>query len=217
MTSYIKKTECKRCGKCCTKGGPVLHIEDKTLVEEGHIPINRIITIRSMEPAHSPHINTVEPAASEMLKISGQGKEWTCAFFQPSLNNCGVYKTRPIECKLLFCEDTAGISAVIGKELLQRSQIIDKNTELFDFVQNHENECPFSMLHEMAGQSRKGTSLPENSRADISKLIAKDLVLRDKGIAHFRFSVEEELFYLGRPMYFSLPYYGLHPEHFLPS
>jgi hypothetical protein len=43
---------CRQCGTCCRKGGPAIHREDKKLLENGHIPLRYLFTIRKNEPVY---------------------------------------------------------------------------------------------------------------------------------------------------------------------
>ena len=51
----MKKIECKRCGTCCIKGGPVLHSVDLALITEGVIRPDQLVVIRHGEPAYNPY------------------------------------------------------------------------------------------------------------------------------------------------------------------
>ena len=62
---------CQRCGVCCEKGGPSLHIKDRRLVDSGRIPARCLFTIRQGELARDNVKGTLEPMAAELIKIKG--------------------------------------------------------------------------------------------------------------------------------------------------
>ena len=112
--------ECKRCGTCCIKGGPSFHIEDRSLIDEGYIPAKHLYTIRIGEQVCDNRIDKIISAPSEIIKIKGQGNNWTCFFYEEAENKCNIYQFRPVECRLLNCRDTREIEQIFGKDLLTR-------------------------------------------------------------------------------------------------
>ena len=79
-------TSCIRCGTCCKKGGPALHLEDKEILLAGHIKRESLITIRKGELALSPLSGRPGPVEKELVKIAGKGKGWVCCFFDEKKN-----------------------------------------------------------------------------------------------------------------------------------
>ena len=89
-----QQDDCKRCGTCCTSGGPALHTEDLALVRAGRLPLAQLITIRSGEIAHNPLTNSLQPVKKELVKISGVGRQWNCCYFDPEEKGCTIYDKR---------------------------------------------------------------------------------------------------------------------------
>lgn len=81
---------CKRCGTCCSKGGPALHMDDLPLIRDHRLALSELITIRLGEPVFSPLVNAIEPSRTELIKVSGRNGSWTCRFFLLGENGCGI-------------------------------------------------------------------------------------------------------------------------------
>lgn len=185
---------CKQCGTCCRKGGPALHANDLNLLKKKIIPITTLVSLREGEPVFSPLSGTIEPAEKELVKLSATNS-WCCPFLQTDKNQCSIYQHRPVECKLLKCWDTAGITEIIFQNVLNRWDIIDSDNPLWQLIKLHDKECAFGMLQETKSETKK------------EQIIARDLALREQAINKFNISLQEELFYFGRPMFKSLDFF----------
>ena len=208
MSKNTIKTECDRCGICCTKGGPSLHCEDKNLLLNNRLNLEHLITIRKGEPVLSLSTGSPEPNQSEIVKIKGRGTEWTCIFFQEKEAKCTKYEDRPLECSLLKCWETADLEKVAGKSLLNRYDILAPQDPIIPFTKAIDEQCPLEKLDLMlSGLSR------ENSRhqamADLTHLVNTDLAIRSQAFAELRFSLDLELFFFGRPIFKILNQYGI--------
>ncbi len=118
------QTECKRCGMCCTKGGPALHSQDLELVHGGQLPIEKLITIRKGELAHNPLTGAVQPVKSELVKIKGTGKDWRCTYFNNAARGCTIYGSRPLSCRTLKCWAPDELLKIVEKDTLSRMDIL---------------------------------------------------------------------------------------------
>src|SRR4030065_1553251 len=127
-------TRCIRCGTCCKKGGPSLHLEDKKILLAGHIKRESLITIRKGELAFFPLSGRPEPIEKELIKIAGKGKGWVCFFFDEKESSCAIYAHRPLECRLLKCWDTAQLLSVIGKETMTRTDILGEDEPVMRLI-----------------------------------------------------------------------------------
>lgn len=65
------QTGCRRCGTCCEKGGPSLHLADKPLVVDGQIPARCLFTLRKGERVRDNVAGTLVPLEREIVKIRG--------------------------------------------------------------------------------------------------------------------------------------------------
>ncbi len=201
------KSECKRCGTCCIKGGPSLHLEDKGLLTSGHIKIEQLITIRRGEMAYLPLHDEPEPTTKELVKIGGKGKDWECTFLKRDEMLCTIYEHRPLECRLLECRDTSALESIAGQNSLTRADIIASDNPINEFIQFHEVNCPVPA----PDQIRMALSSEEESKvlARLTELVCRDIAVRAEVVGRFDIPLPVEIFYFGRPIHIMLNAYGL--------
>ena len=191
-----KQSECSRCGTCCANGGPALHIQDRELIESGSIPISHLITIRKGELVHNPVNNLLQAAKNELIKINGVGKQWSCFYFDPDLQGCTIYDRRPAACKALECWDTEAVEQLIEKDLLSRTDLIDRDDPLYQAVLEHEANFPCPDLEAILQQGGS----PAQSR-ELEDAANREVILRTELVSRAGLSLGEELFYFGRPLF----------------
>jgi len=192
------QNECKRCGTCCEKGGPALHIQDLSLIEKGFLPFEQFITIRIGELAHDPVLNSIEPVKTELIKIRGIKGSWACIFYDKVRNRCTIYDHRPLACKVLKCWDTDDILGLAGKDLLSRLDIVKEGNPLRKLVIEHEELFPCPDLKTI---SRTVSRSSNKTVKKLERIINKDLAYRIRAIDEFNLSVAQEMFYFGRPLF----------------
>ena len=200
------QTQCKRCGICCTKGGPALHKNDLPLVTRGVLPIKRLITIRRGELVFKPDDDVPQPAECELIKISGTGKEWQCFYYNEDNEGCMIYQDRPQSCNELKCWNTDAVEQIIEKDTLSRFAIIAEDDPIYSVVKEHEICCPCPDMKEIrnAVQQQEDFDL-----AILEKLINDDISIRTATVQKMKISLAEELFYFGRPVFQLLQQIGL--------
>lgn len=203
-----RKTECDRCGTCCLKGGPALHIEDRELIHSGRLKPEHLITIRKGEPVFSPAAYRPEPAQSEIIKIKGRGADWTCLFFSAPYSSCSIYEHRPLECSLLKCWDTTALEKVAAKGLLSRFDILAPQEPLLPLIKKHEHECSLERLEQLLADLQ-GKDFPEKVIAELTDLVNRDLKIRTRACDTFHVSLTLELFFFGRPLFKILEQFGV--------
>lgn len=194
-----KITDCIRCGTCCKKGGPVLHLEDKEILRQGHIGYEHLVTLRKGERAYNPLKEVPEPIHRELIKIAGTGRGWGCSFYDEATASCAVYQHRLLECRLLKCWDTSGIVSVIGRNTLRRSDIINPGDPVLELIEKHERECPYheieSLISAFAGKQKKTTALFR-----MKELVHNDLSIRNFAFSELGLKREFGMFIFGRPV-----------------
>jgi Fe-S-cluster containining protein len=195
---------CQRCGTCCRQGGPALHDEDRSLLENGGLTTAELVTVREGEPAHDPLQDAVMPAAAEFIKIRGQGGSWSCTFFETEANSCRIYRQRPLECNLLFCRDTAPLEEVIGKDLLTRKHLLSEDDPVLVLIDRLEEESPYQRVNELLAMNTPSDEQIEQ----LTSLVRRDLAIRQAFLNHFPDREKEELFIFGRPLFLVLAPYG---------
>ena len=210
MSKRRPKTECERCGTCCVKGGPALHIEDKKLLLQKFITRKSLITIRKGEPVFSLEANRPECARTELVKLKGLNNEWSCIFYDQISSSCSIYQHRPLECLLLKCWDTVELEAVVGKRLLSRFDIISSHEPVVKYIHRHENECSLEILDQLTIHQNK--NINENTLAELTELVNIDLALRSEAIMRLNLNLDLELFYFGRPLFKILSQFAFIPR-----
>ncbi len=190
----MKKIECKQCGTCCIKGGPVLHSDDLPLLTKKVIQPDQLVVIRQGEPAYNPTSDAVEPASCEMLKIQGKAGSWQCLFYDAALKSCTIHDSRPLECRVLQCRDTTAILAVSGQDCLQRQDILADNDPLIPYLQAM-TECSWEKINALL-------ITPSTEAIEAAeKILCEDLRLREQAITQLHLTLAQEFFYFGRPMF----------------
>jgi Fe-S-cluster containining protein len=198
---------CRRCGTCCEQGGPALHLEDRQLIAAGHLSPLDLVAVRAGEPAQDPRLGRVAPAPHEFLKMAGVAGGWCCRFFDREHRGCGIYRHRPLECRLLFCRDTGPVEEVIGRDLLVRRQLLAPDDPVLALLARQEREIDYQMvlspLADHMGRQEGGAAL-----ARLNTLVRADLALRQDFLRLFPARERQELFLLGRPLFLVLAPYG---------
>jgi Fe-S-cluster containining protein len=199
------QTECRQCGTCCQKGGPALHVKDLERIRSGKISVNRLITIRKGELAYNPLTDRVQAVAYELVKISGIGRDWGCFYYKIG-QGCTIYKWRPLACQILRCWDPDEISALVGKDLLTRMDIMAVGDPLRLLVEEHERLCPCPDMEFIRDSLSSGCL---NYLNDLQKLVDRDLIFRHQVMQERNISLAQELFYFGRPIFQLLQAVGI--------
>lgn len=199
------KVECRRCGTCCRQGGPALHGEDRALLDEGVLSFQKLVAVRHHEPSHEPLKNEILPSQSEFLKIRGQSASWTCVFFEPDSNGCSIYRTRPLECRLLFCRDTSSLEAVLGDDLLTRRDLLAADDPVLALLGQLDEDCPYELVNELLAGLR---DQPVEVVEKLTALVRVDLAVREDFLHRYPERQPEEFFLFGRPLFLVLAPYG---------
>lgn len=200
-------SECIRCGKCCIKGGPCFHTEDKNLIEKGVIPLKYLYTIRKGEPADDNVKGCILPVASDIIKIKGVKDSWTCIFFNKKENACKIYKNRPLECRALKCWDTREIENIYSKNRLTRKELLSKIKGLWDLVKDHQERCSYYKLKSLA--DRLKTAKTDKVIEDLFNVISYDAHIRSLVVENGGMDPEITDFLFGRPLVKTIRMFGL--------
>lgn len=205
---YETITRCRRCGTCCSNGGPTLHYQDKRIIDEGRIGYEHLVTIRRGELAFTPLTGALEPVPREIVKISGKGRTWSCYFYDETEFSCTIYDYRPFECRLLKCWDTSELLSALGKETMSRFDIVDPNEPVVRLIDKHERECPYEKAERLLNRLSHDKNAADII-AELTELARKDLATRSQAQSDFGLSLPLELFLFGRPLFKLLRARGL--------
>lgn len=161
MTIEKEKTGCQRCGKCCEKGGPAFHTEDRFLIETGVIPLKYLFIIRKGAPANDNVKGGIVQAVSDIIKIKGEKGAWSCIFFDKKTKTCTIYTDRPLECRTLECWNPKNLEIIYEKNRLTRKDLLSGIEGLWELVQDHSRQCSFKIINQLLEDIRKNRT-PES-------------------------------------------------------
>lgn len=139
---------CVRCGECCRKGSPVLHIEDIELLRQGKIAWNAIYTLRLGEPVQAPMENRLLFLPDERIKVREKKGTRECIFFDGSKDRCTVYADRPVQCRAQSCWDAAPSVQLAQLPCLKRENIFEGVDLILDLMAEHNRRCSFDKLND---------------------------------------------------------------------
>jgi Fe-S-cluster containining protein len=198
--------ECKRCGTCCEKGGPSLHMADQILVENGAIHTRNLYTIRKGEKVRDNVLNGLITAESELIKIKGKDDTWTCRFYDLGNNACTIYGQRPLECRVLKCWDTKDIKELYNKDRLKREDLLKEVEGLWSLIEDHEQRCSYEKMT-LAMQDLEG-SFQETAVASVMEMVRYDMEIRKLVVEKGNMEDGMTDFLFGRPLRKTIPMYG---------
>ncbi len=194
------QSECRRCGTCCMKGGPGLHLEDQPLVESGKIPLNTLFTIREGEPAFDNIAARIFPAKTDIIKIKGANKYvGPCGFYKADKNDCLIYDHRPAECHALKCWDTHDIEALYNCKRLTRSHLLSQVPGLWELVRDHQERCDYLRVSQWATKLKQ-TPGDATALESLLETIRYDHNLRQVTVERSQLDPAMLSFLFGRPL-----------------
>ena len=212
MRDTSEITQCRRCGTCCRKGGPTLHLEDQALVESGRIPLKYLFTIRQGEPAYDNVTGVIAPAVTDIIKLKGltEGRQ-ICCFYDAEAKGCRIYDARPAECRALQCWDTQAIRDLYNCRRLTRRHLLSQVAGLWELVQDHQARCDYSYVAELVDEVKR-TPPDHAAHKDLLELIRYDESLRQITCEKARLGPEMLHFLFGRPLAFTIQMFHLKQE-----
>ena len=201
-------SECRRCGVCCTKGGPAFHHADKALIEEGVIHSKCLYTIRKGEWAYDNIRKCLEPVSSDIIKIKGKNDSWTCVFFDEKQSACAIYAKRPSECRALKCWDTRELEDLYDKKRLTREDLISEIQGLWSLIKDHQQRCNYEIIQKLvkAINSKAGDA---SARLKLDEIIKFDTEIRKLVVSTAGLEPDMLDFLFGRPLTRTLKKMGL--------
>ena len=201
---------CQRCGVCCEKGGPSLHLKDRHLVDSGRIPARRLFTIRRGELARDNVKGTLIPLTAEIIKIKGQSGRWTCQFYDSQTRGCGIYDHRPVECRALNCRDTRRIANIYDTDRLTRQDLLSGVRGLWELVEDHEQHCSYEGLD---ARIREGMSHGPRLKGEaaILEILRFDAHIRQLAVEKGGLDSRMLEFIFGRPLADTIRMFGVKP------
>jgi Fe-S-cluster containining protein len=200
------RTQCIRCGTCCMKGGPTLHQEDASLFTKGILDETRVYTLRKGELVRNVD-ESLMALEHEMIKIKGQGKSWTCMFYDEDQKACTIYEHRPLECHALKCWDLRDLEKAMARPRLERKDLIDSKDGILKIIEAHEERCAYEILR-LAVEELQGPE-PERAVEKILDLLQYDHCIRPLITEKLQIPADLLDFFLGRALTFTICMFGL--------
>jgi Fe-S-cluster containining protein len=143
--SSNRRTSCIRCGECCLKASPTLHLEDIPLVRNGHIDKSNLYTIRVGELVLDNINDTLMETPHEMIKLRARKEGRGCSYYDEVTKLCSNHAYRPIQCKALACWDVSKFLQVHRRPKAVRKDIIT-DTVLRGLIDRHEEKCSYKAV-----------------------------------------------------------------------
>ncbi len=190
-------SSCQRCGACCRKGGPALHLEDRELVDQGKIPLASLYTLRKGELARDNIKGGLIRLSAEIVKIRSLPDAAICMYFNETDQSCDIYLHRPVECRILECWNTNPIEGMYARTRLSRYVLLEKVGWLAELVQAHEEKCALDRAEKLV-QARIAD---DPAAADaLNEIINYDFHLRQVAAEKGGLSPDIMDFLFGRPL-----------------
>jgi Fe-S-cluster containining protein len=168
-----KRTDCIRCGECCTGGGPTLLKEDLSLFISGVLSYDNTYTIREGELVRSYGDGEPYESFMELVKVKGKNKGKVCIFYEGE-GTCRIYENRPSQCRAYKCwspESPQGLE----ENRLDRGELFNSSNLLLDIIDKHEQKCPYKRLSDAIERLSQGE---ENAVEDIIDMLQYDTYAR---------------------------------------
>ncbi|MBN1106397.1 MAG: YkgJ family cysteine cluster protein [Deltaproteobacteria bacterium] len=200
------KTHCIRCGECCLRSSPSLHLRDLPLLEKDLIRRSALFTIRRGEWVWDNIGRRLAVADREMIKIKGvDGDRGACIFYDDTLKACTIYPHRPAQCGVLKCWDTAEFMEVYRAPKLARADIFPAGP-LTGLVAEHERRCGYEGLENLVKRiQREG----EDAVKAVLEVLRFDFHIRPFVSEKLGIDADEMDFIFGRPMIQTISRFGL--------
>ncbi|MFY9940984.1 MAG: YkgJ family cysteine cluster protein, partial [Desulfobacterales bacterium] len=201
-------TTCRRCGACCLKGGPALHVEDRPLVAQGVIGLRFLYTLREGELVMDNVAGHFCRVAEDIIKVRGQGRRWTCVFYDSAGRTCQIYENRPVECRLLKCWAPRELTAMYTHDRLTRRDLLAGIDGLWDLVTDHSQRVAHGRIqHLLATAGPQG--LDGDADAALMAMVRYDLSLREVLVEKGKITSDQLDFLFGRPLTRTLRPFGV--------
>lgn len=200
------RDHCIRCGECCIKSSPTLHIQDLPLIKSGFIKKSRLFTIRPGELVWDNINDELVASPHEMIKIrTMEGESKGCVFYDRAEKACTIYNERPVQCSVLKCWDTTDFIKTFKSPNLERKDIIQDGL-LLGLIEKHEQRCSYLRLERHVQQIE---SMGDKAVEKIIDSLQFDFQLRPFISKKTGINPSEMDFIFGRPLIQTIIMFGL--------
>ena len=201
------RDHCIRCGTCCSKGGPTLHLEDLELFHRSVLKPAHVYTLRSGETVYHNILERLVPLDHELIKIKEVPGGRSCMFYDPGRNRCSIYDNRPVQCRALACWDTRELELVFTRPKLSRNSFLPPGIPILDIIEAHDRRCHPGRVIRLAKQLSH--SHDEEIVRAIIDTVQYDAAMRPFMSERLGLDPSELDFFFGRPLSLILEACGL--------
>lgn len=204
MSSTV--SSCARCGTCCSKGGPGLHVQDVELYASGSLTKDDLLTLRKGERVRDNVRGGFTDLDHEVVRVRSSADSSACCFYDPVGKGCAIYAERPLECRVLRCWEPAGLISMYDRDRAGRLDLIPGGSALGELIREHEQRCGIPEVRDLVTGVTSGLEKALKGLADMLRFEAS---LRS-GLQDRTGASDQALeFLFGRPLPRILPLYGL--------
>ncbi|NDY57353.1 YkgJ family cysteine cluster protein [Desulfovibrio sulfodismutans] len=195
MKSSSPPPTCRRCGLCCRKGGPALHLEDLPLAVSGVVPHSALVTLRQGETVRDNVTGRLVTLHREMVRIRAFGASPVCPFFREP-GDCLIHDHSPAECRALYCAAPQALMEMYQKDRATRRDLIPLASPQWELVQIHEERCPAGEAIRLCLAARNDPA----AAADLAEMVRFDAAFRELCVEKAALTPDELELYFGRPL-----------------
>jgi len=205
---FVKKTECDRCGNCCSGSTPSLYKEDLDMFRSGVLSFDNTFTIRVGEIFSVPGDQETYRAFVELIKIKPKEGNEVCTFYSED-KGCAIYANRPSQCADYACWEMNDAMTGLEGKALKRKDLFGDIELLSDLIARHEELCSYERLSD---ELEKASAGDEAAAADIADMLDYDSFVRDYVTEKFNIPATALDLIFGKPMVGRIKEFGLRVE-----
>ncbi len=173
---FSTQNTCIKCGVCCQKNGPVLHLIDLELVRKNILAPDSLVLLRRGEPAMDNISGKLVLLKKELIKVRGKKTgSWTCFFHDTRTNLCLIHKNRPFQCRVMECWNPQKITECYNEKTLSRKELLRKGSAMEEITLMHEEKCRVDSFMNLL---RIEISSPGKKNQELNEMIAFDRQFR---------------------------------------
>jgi Fe-S-cluster containining protein len=193
---FVKKTECDRCGGCCSASTPSLLKEDIPLFRSSILSFDNTFTIREGELFAVKGEEEPYRAFMELLKVRPKEGSEECIFYQAD-EGCTIYDNRPTQCAAFACWELRDEMTGLQKNALHRKDLFGDIELMAGIIDRHEERCSYDKLGDAV---TKATGGDEVAAEEIVDMLQYDNFIRSYVTERFNIPESSLDLVFGKPM-----------------
>ncbi|HTZ18395.1 MAG TPA: YkgJ family cysteine cluster protein [Dissulfurispiraceae bacterium] len=193
---FVKKTECDRCGSCCTESTPSLLKEDMPLFRSSVLSFDNTFTIREGEQFVVKGEDEPYRAFMELIKIKPKEGTGECIFYNNN-EGCTIYERRPSQCAAFACWELSDAMTGLQQKALQRKDLFGDIELVSELIARQEERCSYDKLGDALEKALGGD---EAAAEEIVDMLQYDNFIRSYVTEKFNIPVSSLDLVFGKPM-----------------